>query len=108
MKNFLLVAKYCKLLNQIKSCFKNKYNIKDFRKAKTINEQQIMQNQDVSTLKIDQLAFIYDLLEEKNLINCNSINILMKNESFIEMFKNNNVKTCLYDFDYIDVTYKSI
>lgn len=48
-----------------------------------------MQNCDVGTLKIDQSTFIDDLFKE-NLTNCNSVNILIKVESFIEMLEDNN------------------
>lgn len=41
-------------------------------------------------MKIDQSAFIRDLLKEKNLTDCNAINIPMKAGSFIEMHKKNN------------------
>lgn len=40
VNKFFLVAKYCRLLNQIKKCFKNKYNVKNLEKTKTIIEQQ--------------------------------------------------------------------
>lgn len=36
VNNFLLASKHQKLLDWIKECFKNKYNVKDVGKIKTI------------------------------------------------------------------------
>ena len=38
-------------------------------------------------LKIDQSAFIHEFFKSENMINCNSINILMKAGYFINMQK---------------------
>lgn len=43
-------------------------------------------------LKIDQLAFIENLLKEENLADCNSVNIFMKVGSIIKMNKAGNYK----------------
>lgn len=86
INKFLLATKYYKLTDQIKECFKNKYIIKNLRKAKTIIEWQIMPNLDVSILKIDYSAFIYNLLKEKNLTNYKFKNILINARNFIEIF----------------------
>lgn len=50
------------------------------------------QNWDVATLKIDQSAFIQDLLEKKNLTDWNAVNIPMKASSFIKIYKKDNYK----------------
>lgn len=34
--DFLVALKYCKSLNWIKKCFKNKYNMKNLKEVKTI------------------------------------------------------------------------
>lgn len=57
---------------------------------KTIIEQQITQN--VSTIKIDQLAFICNLVKNKGMQDCNPISIPMKASNFIEMQEENNYK----------------
>lgn len=41
-------------------------------------------------MKIDQSAFIQDLIQEKNLSNCNSTSISIKNNSFIDIKEENN------------------
>lgn len=96
---FLLAAKYRKSLDWIKESIKNEYNVKDLGNVKTIIGWQVTRNWDAGTLKIDQSAFIRDLLEEENLTDCNSVNIPMKAGSFIEM---------LEDDDYEEADLKTI
>lgn len=47
-------------------------------------------NWDKRTLKINQSAFIRDLLKEKNLTDNNAVNIPMKAGNFIKMLENDN------------------
>lgn len=63
--DFLFVAKYQKLLNQIKKKLKKEYNVKDLGNIKMIIEWQMTQN--VSAMKIDQLVFICNFVEDKSM-----------------------------------------
>lgn len=87
VNDFLLASKHRRSLDWIKECLKNEYNVKDLGEVKTIIGWQVTRNWDVGTLKIDQSAFIRDLLEEENLTDCNAVNIPMKAGSFIEMLE---------------------
>lgn len=46
-------------------------------------------NLELSTLKIDQSAFIHNFVEEKGMQHCNSVTILMKTGNFIELPEDN-------------------
>lgn len=59
------------------------YNVKELGEVKTIIGWQVTQS--LSTLKIDQLAFIHDLAEKESMRNCNPVNTPMKTGNFIEM-----------------------
>lgn len=95
--NFLLAFKFSNSIEWIKQCLKSKYNVKNLGKIKTIIGWQVIRNIKASILKIDQFAFIQGLFKEKNLSNCNSINIPMKADSVIKMnntddYKKTNIK----------------
>lgn len=90
--DFLLASKLRTSLDWIKENLKNEYNVKDLGEVKTIIGWQVTRNWDAATLKIDQSAFIRDLLEEENLTDCNAINIPMKAGSFIEMHEEDDYK----------------
>lgn len=85
--DFLLASKYKHCMDWIKNKFKNEYNIKEMGEIKMIIGCQVTQNLETRTLKVDQSAFICDLLKEKNLMDCNLVNITMKAGSIIEMNK---------------------
>lgn len=92
VNNFLLASKHQKLLDWIKECFKNKYNVKDVGKIKTIIGWQVIQNWDAGILKINQSAFIQDVLEEENLTDCNFVNIPIKAGYFIKILEESDYK----------------
>lgn len=73
----------------LKSHLKAEYNIKDQKKIKMIIGWQVIRKLEVTTLKIDQSAFMTDLLEEKNLARCNSVKIPIKADSIIEIIDAN-------------------
>lgn len=54
-------------------------------KVKTIIGWQVIRDMKARILKIDQSAFIQDLIEEEGLSSCNSTNIPMKAGNFINM-----------------------
>lgn len=87
--DFLLALKQQALLDLFKESLKNEYNVKDLRVVKTIIGWQVTRDLDAGTLKINQSAFIRDLLEEENLMDCNSVNIPMNARGFIEMLEAN-------------------
>ena len=74
--DFLLASKHRSSMDWIKDKLKAEYNVKDLGEVKTIIGWQVTRHE--GTLKIDQSAIIRDLLEEKDLIGCNSVNIPMK------------------------------
>lgn len=53
--------------------------------VKTIIGWQVTPNLEARTLKVNQLAFICELLEEENSTGCNSVHILIKTGSIIKM-----------------------
>lgn len=69
-----------------------KYNIKNLDKRKIIIRWQIIRNVAVCIIKIDQSAFIKNLVIQKRLIKCNTNVITMKARSDIEIFKLDNYK----------------
>lgn len=71
---------------------KTEYNVKDLGETKMIIGWQLTYDLETATLKIDQSAFIRDLLEKKDLAGWNSVNIPMKAGSIIEMNNANNYK----------------
>lgn len=89
---FLLASKHRTLMDWIKKNLKREYNVKDLGEVKIIVDWQVTRNWDSAILKIDQSAFIRDLLEKKNLADYNSVNILIKAGSVIEMKEVDNYK----------------
>lgn len=83
--NFPLASKHRTSMDWIKKNLKEEYNVKNLEEVKTIIGWQVTRNWDSATLKIDQSAFIRNLLKEKNLADCNSVNIPMKAGSVIEI-----------------------
>ena len=72
-------------LNNLKENLSKKYDMKNLGEVKTIIGWQITRNLSTRTIRVSQLAYIRDLLEEENLTNCNAPTIPMKAGSFIEM-----------------------
>lgn len=88
--DFLLASKYRASMDWIKDKLKAEDNVKDLEEVKTIIGWQITRHE--GTLKTDQSAFIRNLLEEKDLTGCNSVNIPMKAGSVIDMSKADDYK----------------
>ena len=65
--------------------FLNAYNVKDLGKVKTIIGWQITRDLIAQTIKINQSAFIQDLVIEENLFDCNANVVPMKIKSAINM-----------------------
>lgn len=80
------------IFNALKNLLTEKYNIKNLDKRKIIIEWQIIRNIAVCIMKIDQSAFIKNLVIQKRLIKCNTNVIAIKASSDIEMFKLDNYK----------------
>lgn len=74
-------------LSSLKKSLLREYDIKNIGDAKTIISWQVIRDLDTKILRICQLAYIRDLLEEKNLTNCNAPTILIKAGLAIEMNK---------------------
>lgn len=81
--DFLLVSKHWKLLDQIKKKLKKEYNVKNLGEVIIIIGCQVTQG--ISTMKIDQLAFIRNLVEDEGMQNCNPVSTPIKAGNFIEM-----------------------
>lgn len=73
------------LLEELKRCFAKEYNIKDLKKIKKTIRWQISRDTTLYTIKINQSAFIRDLVIEKGLTKCNPNVILMKTGSVIDI-----------------------
>lgn len=74
-------------LNALKQSLAGEYNTKDFGEVKTIIKWQIDRDTTVSTMKIYQSAFIWDLVIEEGLTNCNINIIPMKTSLSIEILE---------------------
>lgn len=67
-----------------------KYNIKDLKEVQIIIRWQVTRDHIARMLKIDQSAFIQDLIKIENMTDCNSINIPIKASYYIEMSEADN------------------
>ena len=74
----------------LKQSLTKEYDTKDLGEAKTIIGWQIDQDVTVSTMKIHQSAYIWDLVEEEGLSNCNTNVISMKSGSSIKIIDSKN------------------
>lgn len=83
--DFLLASNSPKALAWLKNAISNEYNVKDLGEVKTIIGWQVTRDLRAGMLKIDQSAFIRDLLESENMTECNAVAIPMKAGCFIEM-----------------------
>lgn len=88
--DFLLASKHWKLLDQIKKKLKKEYNVQNLGEVIIIIGCQVTQG--ISTMKIGQLAFIRNLVEDEGMQNCNPISTPIKAGNFIEMQGNDNYK----------------
>ncbi len=83
--DFLLASNIMAILNSLKKSLLKEYDTKDLGEVKTIIGWQISYNNTAETMKIDQSAFIRDLVIEEGLTECNANVIPMKAGSAIEM-----------------------
>lgn len=79
-------------LELLKLLLTKKYNTKNLGKVKTIIRQQITRNSTIGTIKINQLAFIRNLVIKKNITNYNTLVILVKARLSIKIVDLNNYK----------------
>lgn len=77
-------------LDSLKQILSRKYDMKNLKKVKTIISWQVKRDLGIRKFKIYQSVFIKNLVNKKNLINCNSPTIPIKAKSTIEMSKLNN------------------
>lgn len=90
INDFLLVSNTMVTLDALKKLMATKYNIKNLSEVKTIIGWQVTKDMARRIIKINQTAFIKDLVIEEGLTNCNTNVIPMKAKSAIEMSKPNN------------------
>ena len=83
--DFLLASDTIKNLDKLKVVLSNAYDIKDLNKVKTIIGWQITRDLVAQTMKIDQSAFIWDLVMEENLYDCNANVVPIKTGSAIDI-----------------------
>lgn len=83
--DFLLASNTMETLELLKQLLAKQYDMKDLGEVKTIIGWQITRDPAMGTMKIDQSAFIRDLVIEEGLTDCNAPVILMKAGSAIEM-----------------------
>lgn len=87
------------ILELLKKSFAKEYNTKDLGEVKTIIGWQINRDNTLRTMKINQSAFIQDLVIEKRPAKYNANIILIKASSAIEMLEPENYKKtdlCMY------------
>lgn len=82
---FLIASKEEESPASVKAALSNDYNVKDLGETKRIIGWQMTQNIEKGTLKIDQSAYIRDLLEEENLDDCKAVSTPMRDGSIIDM-----------------------
>lgn len=87
--DFFLTSNNSKALQWLKITITKEYNMKDLGEVCTIIGWQVIRDLKAETLKIDQSAFIQDLLESENITDYNSVNIPMKAGCFIKMSEHN-------------------
>ena len=85
INDFLLASNIIKNLDKLKAALSNAYNVKDLGEVKTIIGWQIIKDHVAQIMKIDQPAFIQDLVMEENLSNCNANVVPIKARSAINM-----------------------
>ena len=83
--NFLLVSNIMATLKALKVSLAKEYDTKDLRKVKTIIRWQIHRDLAADTMKIDQSAFVQDLVIKEGLTHCNANIIPIKAGLSIEM-----------------------
>ncbi len=83
--DFLLASNTMAIFETLKKSLSKEYDTKDLREVKTIIGWQISQDNASCTKKIDQSAFIWELVIEEKLTKCNANIIPMKAGSSIEM-----------------------
>lgn len=83
--DFLLALNEIPTLEILKRSLAKEYNTKDLKEIKTIIRCQNSRDIATGTLKIDQLAFIQDLVIEERLTKCNANVMPIKAGSSIEM-----------------------
>ena len=83
--DFLLASNTMATLNALKASLAREYDTKDLDEVETIIGWQIHRDHAAGTLKIDQSAFVRDLVLEEGLTDCNANVIPMKAGSAIDM-----------------------
>ena len=83
--DFLLASNEMVILKALKKLLGKKYKIKDLGEVKTIIGRQITKDSVAHTMKINQSAFIIDLIIEEGRTDCNANISPMKRGSAIEM-----------------------
>lgn len=82
---FLLVSNIMNTLNVLKQFLAGEYDTKDLGEVKMIIRWQIERDTTANTMKVQQSAFVRDLVIDKGLTECNANVIQMKAGSSIEM-----------------------
>lgn len=90
--DFLLVSNTMRDLETLKKLLTKEYEIKDLGEVETIIGWQVTRNTTARNMKIDQSAFIRDLVIERELTECNANSIPIKARSTIEIIKLDNYK----------------
>ena len=83
--DFLLASNTMATLNALKASLAREYDTKDLGEVETIIGWQIHRDPAAGTMKIDQSAFVRDLVLEEGLTDCNANVIPMKAGSAIDM-----------------------
>lgn len=82
--NFLLVFNNIPMLKNLKKSLVIEYKMKNLGEVKTIIRWQITSKLSITVIRVSQLAYIRDQLEEANFTNYNALTILIKAGSFNE------------------------
>lgn len=97
--DILLASNIMGALETLKKLLAKEYEMKDLGEVQTIISWQITRNTAARTMKIDQSAFIRDLVIEEKLTECNANIIPMKIGLAIEIIEPNNYeKTDLREY----------
>ena len=100
--NFLLILNIMGTVKLLKQLLAKKYNMKNIGKVKTIIGSQITRDFAMGTMKIDQSAFIRNLVIKEDLTNCNTSIILIKAGLSIKMLDlDDNKETDFHEYQYL-------
>ena len=88
VNNLLIAATSLELIKEAKAVLSKEFNMKDLEEAQMIIKMWIIHHQLKRLLMLDQVLYIWDVLQEEGLLSCNSVSISMVPGSYITLKDN--------------------